>query len=343
MKYDLVIFIGRFQPLHNAHVEIIQRAFTYAPEVLVAVGSSFLPQTFKNPFTFLDRETIIYESVEVPKSCDLTVVPIVDTVYDNQAWAVRLQNIVEKEFTRGRPSKVAIIGHHKDESSFYLDMFPQWDVIEVSAIEPLNATSIRELYFDPIKVNLNFIKGVVPEYTLQYMTEFMETEEYRQIVREREFIDNYKKQFASLAYPPVFVTADAVVIQSGHVLLIKRRAEPGRGLWAFPGGFLNVNTDRSVQSAMLRELREETGIKVPEAVLVGNIKQSRVFDAINRSARGRTITHAFKIVLPDGKLPHIKGSDDAEKAKWVPISQVSSEMMFEDHYEILQFFFSDKL
>ena len=121
-------------------------------------------------------------------------------------------------------------------------------------------------------------------------------------------------------------------------MLIKRRAEPGRGLWALPGGYVNANTDRSVEDAMLRELREETMIKVPAPVLRGNIVRSRVFDAIDRSPRGRIITHAFHIQLPDGELPKVKGSDDAEKARWVPIAEVKSEECFEDHFEILQHF-----
>ena len=86
---------------------------------------------------------------------------------------------------------------------------------------------------------------------------------------------------------------------------------------------------------MIRELREETGIKVPAPVLRGSIQGNRVFDAIDRSARGRTITHAFKIVLPDGELPKVKGSDDAEKARWVPIAEVDSAECFEDHYDIV--------
>ena len=87
---------------------------------------------------------------------------------------------------------------------------------------------------------------------------------------------------------------------------------------------------------MIRELREETGIKVPAPVLVGNIKDTKVFDAIDRSARGRTITHAFKIVLPDGPLPKVKGMDDAEKAQWIPIAEVKSDMTFDDHFDIIQ-------
>ena len=216
-------------------------------------------------------------------------------------------------------------------------MFPQWDYINVEEIEPLSAVDIRDLYFK-WDFNSNFIKNVVPETTYDFLMNFRRTEEFAQIIREREFVANYKKQYASLPYPPIFSTADSVVIQSGHVLMIRRRAEPGRGLWALPGGYVNANTDRSVEDAAIRELREETGIKVPAPVLRGSIKRSKVFDAIDRSPRGRIITHAFHIELPDGELPKVKGSDDADKARWVPIAEVKSEECFEDHYEIIQHF-----
>jgi bifunctional NMN adenylyltransferase/nudix hydrolase len=214
-------------------------------------------------------------------------------------------------------------------------MFPQWGFENVDEIEPLSAVNIRDLYFKR-NANMAFIKGVVPQTTYDFLANFSTRPEFEQIIREREFVEGYKKQYASLPYPPIFSTADAVVIQSGHVLMIRRRAEPGRGLWALPGGYVNANTDKSVEDAAIRELREETQIKVPAPVLRGNIKDSRVFDAIDRSPRGRIITHAFKIVLPDGELPRVKGSDDAEKARWVPIAEVRSEECFEDHYEMVQ-------
>jgi bifunctional NMN adenylyltransferase/nudix hydrolase len=190
------------------------------------------------------------------------------------------------------------------------------------------------LYFKR-DVNMNFIRSVVPQTIFDFLDEFRHTPEYEQIIREREFVETYKKQYASLPYPPIFSTADAVVIQSGHVLMIRRRAEPGRGLWALPGGYVNATTDKSVEDAAIRELREETLIRVPAPVLRGSIVDSRVFDAVDRSPRGRIITHAFKIVLPDGELPKVKGSDDAEKARWVPIAEVRSEECFEDHYDMI--------
>ena len=119
--------------------------------------------------------------------------------------------------------------------------------------------------------------------------------------------------------------------------MVKRRAEPGKGLRALPGGYVNANTDKSVRDAAIRELREETGIKVPAPVLQGSIVRSQVFDAIDRSPRGRIITHAFLIMLgAQTELPKVKGADDAEKAKWVPLNDVRSDQCFEDHFEIIQ-------
>lgn len=335
-KYDTLVLIGRFQPFHTAHLALVQRATALADKVIFIVGSAHQPRTYKNPFSFAERKIMIYEACRgMAGTLTFHVEPNPDSLYNDQAWAVRVQQLVAKHTQLG--DKIGIIGHKKDPSSFYLDMFPQWAFEEVELLEPLDATDIRDLYFKR-DVNMSFIKNVVPTTTFNYLMEFSGTQEYEQIIKEREFVANYKRQYASLPYPPIFSTADAVVIQSGHVLMVKRRAEPGKGLWALPGGYVNANTDRSVEDAMLRELREETLIKVPAPVLRGSIVRSKVFDAIDRSPRGRIITHAFFIRLPDGELPKVKGADDAEKAKWVPIASVKSEECFEDHFEILQHF-----
>jgi len=333
-KYHTLVLIGRFQPFHSAHLEIVKRATALCEQLIIIAGSAKQPRTYKNPFSFEERAEMIKNATR-GLSIQIHVEPNVDTIYNDQAWAVRVQGIVSKYRVLGLP--VGIIGHKKDDSSFYLDMFPQWGYENVELIEFLSAVDIRDLYFKS-SVNYKFIKGVLPETTYDFLLDFAHTEDYRQIIREREFIAEHNKQYAGLKYPPIFSTADAVVICSGHVLMIKRRAEPGRGLWALPGGYVNAKTDKSVEDAAIRELREETQIKVPAPVLRGSIVRNKVFDAVDRSPRGRIITHAFHIQLPDGELPKVKGSDDAEKARWVTIAEVRSEECFEDHYEILQHF-----
>ena len=146
----------------------------------------------------------------------------------------------------------------------------------------------------------------------------------------------YRKQWENTPYPVIFQTVDSVVIQSGHVLMVKRKSEPGKGLWALPGGFLDANKDKSVLDCAIRELKEETGIKVPVPVLRGNIVTTKVFDDPHRSSRGRTITHASLIHLPaDVTLPKVKGSDDAKVAKWWPLADIKREILFEDHKDII--------
>ena len=334
-QYDVAVFIGRFHPLHNAHAEMLKDAADMADKVIVIMGSAGQPRTFKNPFTDAERADMVLASTN-----SLNVNCIIeanhDTIYNDQAWAVRIQTIVSKHTTD--TDKIVLIGHEKDETSFYLHMFPQWHTADCELKDQLNATDIRDLYFKQ-DANLQYLKCVVPEFTFNFLTEFKDTQAYNDIIVERNINDAYKKQYAGLPYEPIFVTTDAVVVQDGHVLLVKRRAYPGKGLWALPGGFVNAATDKSVQDAMIRELKEETRIKVPKPVLVGNIQRYKVFDAIGRSSRGRTITHAFHIQLPySGNLPSVKGSDDAEKAVWMPIGSLKSEEFFEDHFEIIHQF-----
>jgi bifunctional NMN adenylyltransferase/nudix hydrolase len=129
-----------------------------------------------------------------------------------------------------------------------------------------------------------------------------------------------------------------VVIESGHILLIERGAYPGKGLWALPGGYINQN--ETVEDCAIRELKEETKIKVPVPALRGCIKRKAVFDKPNRDPRGRYITHAFLIELPTQEkgLTKVKGGDDAARAKWFPLSELEDlkEKMFLDHWDIVQ-------
>jgi len=171
-----------------------------------------------------------------------------------------------------------------------------------------------------------------------WLERFRTQPEFAQLKAEAEFIAAYRKAWAAAPYPVTFVTVDAVVVHSGHILLVRRRSEPGRGLWALPGGF--VEQDERLDAACIRELREETGLKLPEPVLRGSIKDRQVFDHPTRSLRGRTITHACLFNFPTGELPRVKGSDDADKARWVPLNEFAQmrNVMFEDHFEIAYHF-----
>jgi bifunctional NMN adenylyltransferase/nudix hydrolase len=349
-QFSYLVFVGRFEPFHIGHKEVIDRALQLAEKVVILVGSSNQPRTIKNPFTFDERKQMILDTYgfsdrdSISESANsreyqrLLIAPLRDQKYNDQAWSASVQHIVQNEVLKGfgwsdKPLRGGLIGHAKDSSSYYLKMFPQWELVEHPMNEEVHATDIRTLFFES---NIRYLNAVVPKEVYRFLEKFSNHNDFSLLKKEFEFIKQYKKSWEVAPYPVTFVTSDAVVIQSGHVLLVQRKAEPGKGLWALPGGFVGQN--ERIEDAMIRELREETKLKVPDPVLRGSIKGREVFDHPDRSLRGRTVTQAFYIELTAGKLPSVKGSDDAAKAKWVPLSFVREEEMFEDHYSILKHF-----
>ena len=107
------------------------------------------------------------------------------------------------------------------------------------------------------------------------------------------------------------LTVDAVVFRKNgnnlEVLLIRRKHYPFEGKWALPGGF--VDMDETLEEAVVRELKEETGLKNVD------LKQLFAFSAINRDPRGRTISVIFFGFVDIDNSTVIAG-DDARDAQW---------------------------
>ena len=122
------------------------------------------------------------------------------------------------------------------------------------------------------------------------------------------------------------MTADCVVMTreaEPKVLLIQRGDQPFKGCWAFPGGFLNM--DETTEQCAIRELEEETGLKVSEGHQIG------AYSKVDRDPRGRTVTVAY-LAIVDTPM-EVKGQDDAAKAEWWPLSALP-KLAF-DHEEIM--------
>jgi bifunctional NMN adenylyltransferase/nudix hydrolase len=265
------------------------------------------------------------------------IVPVSDYPYDDNKWVNAIQKIVDATVPNAKD--VGLIGHSKDSTSYYLNIFPRWkNHVEVGDVGGINATDIRKDLFEVNSGTLDRLRLLMPDQTRSTLLDILNVAKKEWAILEQEYqmVKKYKEAWKVAPFPPTFMTVDAVVVQSGHILLVKRGDMPGKGQWALPGGFLNQ--DETMLDGAIRELKEETKIKVPVPVLKGSVKGSNTFDAPNRSARGRTITQAFHIDLGVGELPKVKGSDDAEKAFWVPFNEVKQEKMFEDHFHIIDNF-----
>ncbi len=130
-------------------------------------------------------------------------------------------------------------------------------------------------------------------------------------------------------YPRPMVTVDAVVFRKNgtntEVLLIQRGHYPYEGMWALPGGF--VDMEETLEEAVVRELKEETG-------LTGiKLEQLHAFSDIHRDPRGRNISIIFWGMASTDNSS-VEGGDDAADARWFTIDQLP-ELAF-DHKKVIE-------
>ena len=134
-------------------------------------------------------------------------------------------------------------------------------------------------------------------------------------------------------FPRPLTTVDVVIFairqDALRVLLVQRPAgenEPYPGLWALPGGFVDIDRDRDLEACAVRKLKEKTGMVSPYLEQLGS------WGSVNRDPRGWSATHAYFALLPDAPA----GGASADDAQWFPLhaGTVKPRLAF-DHGEIL--------
>jgi bifunctional NMN adenylyltransferase/nudix hydrolase len=272
---------------------------------------------------------------------DVVVRPLYDQTYNDTAWIVHVKDTVTKAILGTKWTalgtsdlKIGLIGLEKDHSSFYLKLFPEWGheaVLPESTI--INATDLRSMLYSGKYREHEISPALSPPIAKFIFQEFMKTEQFNHFKNESLFLENYTKKWGQ----GPFLTGDALVQVGGNILLITRGEEYGTGLLAMPGGFLKPN-ERFLDGA-IRELKEETVLKVPVPVLKGSIVGRMLCDDPHRSLRGRIISEAFHFKLENERsLPEVRGTDDANEANWYSFNDLKEDQFFEDHYFVIKKF-----
>jgi bifunctional NMN adenylyltransferase/nudix hydrolase len=353
--FDYLVFIGRFQPPHFGHFHVVLEALKRAKRrVYLLIGSANRAPDSRNPLSFEQRVALwtncgVPEIEQAIKNGLIEFIAIDDWTYMDEKWTEQVRTkvhaAVAADSAPGEEPTIGLIGWKKDNTSYYLKKFPTWGSIGVTPERPMSATTIRDILFNDQSSLDTMLNYTTPEI-VERLTAFANTERYRYIKADHDWNQKNKQIWSSAPYPPTFNTVDAVVIRSAHVLLIRRKNYPQKGFWALPGGYLNQ--EETLADGAIRELIEETALQLipknhpgdrKEALtdlLKAHIVKSETFDDPFRSLRGRVVTHAFLIQLPNGPLPKVKGSDDAEKAQWVPLEELKCHELMEDHYFIIK-------
>ena len=114
---DTAIYIGRFEPVHNGHMALLQRALDSAQQVIVVVGSAWQARSPKNPFTWQEREAMLRNALPEADRSRMVVLPMRD-YYNEAVWVQAVRQGVARLTTPG--ARIGLVGHFKDATSGYL-------------------------------------------------------------------------------------------------------------------------------------------------------------------------------------------------------------------------------
>lgn len=342
-KFEVAVFIGRLQPYHLAHHQMVMQALELADKVVLVMGSAFRARDPKNPFKWQERRDMVQVCFEPDMAQRISFAPVKD-YYEDDQWVAAVRAEVAKLVPKD--ARIALLGHFKDASSYYLNRFPGWSLVEqsVSLEDGLSATQIRDTLFSQeaswpvVKTRLS---SMLPAPVLEYLSLWRKSPAFEQMRTEAAGNAKYHDMWKNVPYEVIFSTVDAVVRCNDSVLMVRRGRSPGKGLWALPGGFLEP-AETLLQSA-LRELQEETSLGMLTSSLEHALKAVKVFDHPQRSLRGRTITHAHYFDLGiRTQFPEVHASrndpGECQEVAWIALSKLAEmeEDLFEDHGAILR-------
>lgn len=311
-KKRLGFMTMRAQPLHAGHESIILQASKQVDRLLLLIGSANQPRTVKNPWSYLERKAALEQFLSETKIKNVDIYPVNDYRYMDGQWINDVTKLVE---SYDGYSSTTFFGHTKPGND-YLTWFPQYNYVELESHVDITATEIRKEWYQK------------------------EPQRYHpDVLADFEYFNNEQVLFSVYPFKESlnFNCADALLECAGHVLLIQRKFAPGRGTWALPGGFKNAG--ETFVNCAIRELFEETNVRVSEKVVRGSIVNTHLFDDPFRchGIPRNTLCVHIKISLDaDGNLPRANGADDATTCEWVPIKKIMDEYrLFDSHDAII--------
>jgi len=328
----VLIFPGRFQPPHRGHVQAILAGLGFADRVIVVCGGVDLSPSIQRPWSYAERADLLSAMLPEEIRSRVRILAVPDNPYRPARWADSIRSSIAAEIDRGSAdaAHIGMLAGTPAEAQFLDGLFPDWTCRLTGRLEQCESHELRAQFL----ANGEAPTDGFTEPAAVLLRAWQNSGTYRVLRTEFEANERFRARWSEAPWPPVFVTVDAVVVTCEALLLIRRGRFPGKGLWALPGGFLDP--DESLYHACLRELAEETAIDVDSGVLAAGYRGVEVFDQPERSARGRTITHAFHFVPEVVSAPRVSAGDDAAEARWTPLREIRRQDMFEDHYAILQ-------
>lgn len=177
--YDYAVIVGRFQPLHLAHEQLILSALPLAKHLLLCLGSAQrVGRTVRNPWYVDEREHMIHLALPGIRHQAATCIYLMDYPQSDEDWCIQVRSRVEDTIKVLSPSltnpKIVLVGNDKGTEP-YLNWFPEWSK-HVTHMKGVCSTQIRDLYFHGGDIN-----GLVSKEVAAFLDEFATTADYTRL------------------------------------------------------------------------------------------------------------------------------------------------------------------
>lgn len=321
------VYIGRFQPIHNGHMAIIEKTTKMMKEndsFTIIIGSADQERTIRNPLTIEERKKTIEIATEgMPVKIDT----INDSPYDYDEW---IRQLAAKLF-----------GYH---CFWHHSTFENITIVGMEGVEEyvkrlnniVGKGTCKSIVFTEQDTNINIHSTKIRENTDAWFNDlFMPTKvvdylrsitpDFVDIIKNiNKVADDYAKS-CNVKYNTCFMTVDNVVYTADKVLLIRRK---DNGKYAIPGGF--AEPYQTMKQNALRELEEETSLTLNDVILD---KEPILIDAPFRDPRSSKKVNLISMVYSwNCKNPdNVKAADDAADAMWVDFKEISNMRPSEFH------------
>jgi len=361
-QVDTAVIVGRWQVFHRGHETLLRAALRAGARVVVVIGSAFRSRDVRNPFTAAEREAMIRATLSPEDSARLHCLPVRD-YFDDARWNAAVRAGVEALV--GAPQRIALLGFHKDASSYYLDHFPAWAYIPVAREFDIDATALREQFFsqgadgaqlslgktadagqeqirpgaaaapDPLQRPVAYpLAASVSAPVQHYLRRWAQGPEFVQCARAQQAVFAQRERWGRTPR----LTAHVLLQHADRILLVQRPDAMALGSWALPGEL--VQGDEAALAAALRALREQAGVILSEDDANAARAGSRVFDHPLRSALGPWSSHTLYLQLGPLWQGATGDSTQAWPVVWVPLAELPlwEDRLFEDHAAMLDAF-----
>lgn len=321
----LSVVIGRFQPLHEGHVDLITRAKEEGEHVLVLVGSANQLPDFKNPLSYKERLELL---VTVVGNEGITYRPLPDQDSDEQWESDVIGHVLSLEED---PTEVMIFCNSKDEETYRKSfLFP---VTTVDNLD-IDATSVRHAWYTK---TLWTVEHQVHPYVMSKLSTHYDLERLSNEYSTTVTMHSRKKEGHPFGNPMEPVSF-AVIIQNGKLLTGRRNGARGKGQLGLCGGF--VESSETTMEACIRETKEELGVDLGSLISQGQAVCMAQCVSENLGDLGvRTLGVNYLFVInPDVELLITEDGEETTGHEWLDIMAVceNKELLFFNHNQIVR-------